>query len=373
MRGLAEGRPVCTTGNEHGVSLMNKTLAEIAELVGGTVHGDATVRITGLNGIREAGPTELTFVRDARYAPLLAESRAGAVLIASVPEGCAIPVVITPMPDLAFARLLQECEFEQLQHPPVGVHPSAVIGAGVTLGEGVRIDALVRIADGAAIGAGAVLYAGAYVGRNTQIGEGTVLYPGAVVREACAVGARCILHANCSVGSDGFGFAPLGGRWAKIPQVGRVVIEDDCEIGSNTTIDRATFGTTRVRRGTKIDNQVQIGHNADIGEDCAIAGMAGIAGSAVIHRGVRIGAQAGVNGHITIGEGATIAARGGATGSVEPGKIVSGFPALEHHEARRVQVAQVRVPELIRRVKQLERQLAALEEQLHAQATDDSE
>jgi UDP-3-O-[3-hydroxymyristoyl] glucosamine N-acyltransferase len=352
---------------------MNKTLAEIAELVGGQVHGDASVRITGLNGIREASPNELTFVRDARYAPLLAESQAGAVLIAVLPEYCTIPAIITPMPDLAFARLLQECEFEQLQHPPVGVHPSAVLGEGVTLGEGVRIDAFVRIADGAQIAAGAILYAGVYIGRNAQIGADTILYPNAVVREECTIGAQCILHANSTIGTDGFGFAPLGGRWAKIPQVGRVVIEDDCEIGSNTTIDRATFGVTRVRRGTKIDNQVQIGHNADIGEDCAIAGMAGIAGSAVIKNSVRIGAQAGVNGHITIGEGATIAARGGATGSVDPGKIVSGFPALDHKEARRVQVAQVRVPELIRRVKQLERQLAALEGTLHAQATDHSE
>lgn len=167
---------------------MNKTLAEIAELVGGQVHGDASLRITGLNGIREAGPTELTFVRDARYAPLLAESQAGAVLIAVLPDGCAIPAVVTPMPDLAFARLLQECEFEQLQHPPVGVHPSAVVGEGVALGDGVRIDAFVRIADGARIGTDTVLYAGAYVGRNADIGAESILYPSAVVREECSVG-----------------------------------------------------------------------------------------------------------------------------------------------------------------------------------------
>ena len=352
---------------------MNLTLAEIAEQVGGRVHGDATVRITGLNGIREAGPGEITFVRDGRYAPLLMESGASAVLIAEVPEGCAIPCVLTPMPDLAFARLLQMCEFEQLQHPPAGVHPAAVIGDGVTLGNGVHIDAFVRIADGAHIGDGAILYAGVYIGRNARVGEGSLLYPNAVVREECALGARCILHANSTIGTDGFGFAPLDGKWAKIPQVGRVIVEDDCEIGSNTTIDRATFGITRVRRGTKIDNQVQIGHNADIGEHCAIAGMAGIAGSAIIKSGVRIGAQAGVNGHITIGDGATIAARGGATNSVAPGKIVAGFPAVEHGEWRRAHVAQQRVPELLRRVKQLERQLQSLEGKLDAQATHDRE
>lgn len=352
---------------------MDMTLAEIADQVGGQVHGDPAVRITGVNGIREAEPGDITFVRDGRYAPLLAESKASAVLIAELPEACAMPAVLTPMPDLAFARLLQMCEFDQLQHPPVGRHETAVIGEGVLLGKDVRIDAFVRIADGAIICDGAVLYAGAYVGRNTSIGQESILYPNAVVREECAIGARCILHANCTIGTDGFGFAPLDGKWAKIPQVGRVIIEDDCEIGSNTTIDRATFGVTRVRRGTKIDNQVQVGHNAQIGEDCAIAGMAGIAGSAVIESSVRIGAQAGVNGHITIGTGATLAARGGATNSVPPGKIVAGFPATDLQESRRILVAQHRVPELLRRVKHLERQLQALEEKLDAQATHHSE
>lgn len=343
---------------------MNMTVGEIAEQVGGRVHGDASVRITGVNGIKEAEPGELTFVRDGRYAPLLAESRASAVLIAEAPADLAIPAILTPMPDLAFARILQLCEFEQLQHPPVGVDKQAVVSESAVLGKDVRIDALARIADGAVLGDGVVVYAGAYVGRNARIGAETVLYPNAVVREACELGARCILHANSTIGTDGFGFALLDGRWAKIPQVGRVIVGDDCEIGSNTTIDRATFGVTRVGAGTKIDNQVQIGHNAAIGENCAIAGMAGIAGSAVLENGVRVGAQAGINGHINIGEGATIAARGGAVGPVPAGKIVSGFPATEHEQWRRTQVAQARVPELLRRVKQLERQLERLEKQL---------
>lgn len=345
---------------------MNKTLAEIAALVGGKVHGDPELRITGVNGLKEAGAGDISFVRDGKYAALVKECRASAVFIAEPPADCTIACVLTPMPDLAFARLLQQCEFEQLQHPPVGVHPSAVIDPGATLGKEVHIDALARVAEGAQIGDGAILYAGAYVGRNARIGAGTILYPNAVVREECHIGARCILHANSTIGTDGFGFAFLDGQWAKIPQIGNVVVEDDCEIGSNTTIDRATFGTTWVRRGTKIDNQVQIGHNADIGENCALAGMAGIAGSAVLRQGVRVGAQAGVNGHITIGEGATVAARGGATNSVAPGAIVAGFPAADIQEWRRTHVAQQRVPELLRRVKQLERQLQALEEKSNA-------
>jgi len=346
------------------------TVGEIAALVGGVVHGDATVRITGVNGIKEAQPGEITFVRDGRYAPLLAESRASAVIMSAPPEGIAIPVVLSQMPDLAFAQVLQLCEFEQTQPPPPGVHPLAVLGENVSLGKDVRIDAFVRVADNVVLGDGVTLYAGCYIGHGSRIGAGSVLHANVVLRELTEIGERCMLHAGCIIGSDGFGFANMGGRWMKIPQVGRVVIGDDVEIGSNTTIDRATFGVTLIKRGTKIDNLVQIGHNCQIGEDCAIAGMAGVAGSAVLEDRVRIGAGGGVNGHITIGEGATVAAYGGATKSVAPGLIVSGFPAIEHNEERRAIVARLRVPELIRRMKQLERQVAALEEKLDAEAKD---
>lgn len=342
---------------------MKCTVAEIAQMVGGTVRGDASVVITGVNGVEEAGPGDLCFIRGARYLPKLTESGASAVLIREAPEGLAIPAIEVPSPDAAFGLVLKHCETLTRRHPE-GIHPSAILHDTVSVGAGVAVGACAVIEAGVRLEDGVVVYPGAYIGRDTHIGQGTLIYPNVTIREETVIGARCILHAGAAIGSDGFGFVPLDGRWTKIPQVGRVVIGDDVEVGSNTAIDRATFGETRIGRGTKIDNLVQIGHNVTIGEHCALAGMAGIAGSATLEDAVQVGASAGVKGHITVGHGATVAARGGVVKSVEPGSVVSGFPAYSHEEERRVLVAQRRVPELIRRVRSLERALDALREQL---------
>lgn len=345
------------------------TLAQIADLTGGVLQGDGALEISGVNGIEEAQPGELVFVRDAKYAALLATTNASAVLIKELPEGCTLPAVLVPHPDIAFLQVLKH--FEQAQtHHPQGLHPSAVVEPSARLGVNVSLGAHVCIEADAVIGDNSVLYAGVYIGRGSSVGEGSILYPNTVVREHCTLGARCILHAGAIVGSDGFGFAPMGGQWIKVPQIGRVVIGDDVEIGSATTIDRATFGETRIGTGTKIDNLCMVGHNVQIGEHCAIAGTVGIAGSAKIGNGVRIGASSGIAGHITIGDGATVAARAGVTSSVEPGAIVSGFPAIGHAEHRRVMVGQRRVPELLRRVKEMERHIQALEDKLNGESAD---
>jgi len=343
---------------------MNLTVNEIAAMIGGTVHGDGTTAITGVNGIEEAGEGDLIFVRDAKYAALLSESKASAVLIADVPDPCPMPAIQVGAPDLAFAQILQSIDTEQTHHPD-GIDPAARVHAEATIGEGVGVGANATIEAGAQLGEGVKVYAGAFVGRDAALGAGTVVYPNAVIREGCRIGARCVIHSGAIIGSDGFGFAPLGGQWAKIPQVGIVVLGDDVEVGSCTCIDRATFGETVVGAGTKIDNLVQVGHNVRIGEHCAIAGTTGIAGSARIGNGVRIGASSGIIGHIEIGDNATVAARSGVTNSIEPGRVVSGFPAIDHSEQRRLMVGQRRVPDLLRRVKQLERKLAALEDQQH--------
>lgn len=343
---------------------MEMTVGEIASLVGGKLVGDPEVRIHGVNGIKEARSGELTFVRAARYMPFLADTQASAVLLHEPVEGCAIPMIIVAHPDLAFAQVLQRCEQVQLIHPS-GIHPSAVIDPEVQLGVNVAIDAHVRIAGDTVIGDRVVIYAGCYIGRRVHIGDDTVLFPNVVLREDTQIGARCVLHAGAVIGSDGFGFAPMGGQWMKIPQVGRVVIEDDVEIGSNSAIDRATFGETRVRRGTKIDNLVQIGHNTVIGEHCALAGMSGVAGSVNMGNGVRVGAAAGISGHIDIGDGVTLGARAGVYKSIGAGKAVSGYPAMDHDLFRRVTAAQKQLPEMLRRMRALEHQVRALEEQLH--------
>lgn len=342
---------------------MNMTVGAIAALVGGQVSGDPDVQITGVNGVEEAATGDLCFVRSAQYLPHLANSHASAVLIQEAPADLAIPAILVPKPDLAFAMVLKYCETQQLHHPS-GIHPAAVIDPTATLGQQVAVGACAVIEADARIADGAIIYPGVYVGRAVEIGAGSIIYPNVTLREETLVGAGCIIHAGATLGSDGFGYAQLQGAWMKIPQVGRVVLEDDVEIGSCTSIDRATFGETRIGKGTKIDNLVQIGHNVRIGEHCALAGMVGVAGSAILKDRVQVGASAGIKGHLTVGEGATVAARSGVIKSVEPGSIVSGFPAIDHQEERRVMVAQRRTPELVRRVRLLERELEALKDQL---------
>ena len=347
---------------------MNMTLGEIAALVGGTLHGDPELRITGLNGIREAQPGELSFVRGGKYLKYVAQTKASAVLVHDRPAHCPPAAIVVSEPDLAFAQLLQCIEKQHVTHPK-GIHPTAVVADSATLGKDVALDAFVRIEEQAVLGDGVVIYAGCYIGRNVKIGPGTILYPNVTIREETEIGARGIVHAGVCLGSDGFGFAPLGGQWVKIPQIGRVIIGDDVEIGSNTAIDRATFGTTQIGQGVKIDNLVQVGHNCEIGDHTVIAGKTGIAGSTTIGKHVRIGPSAGINGHIEIGDGATVGGRAGVTKSVEAGKIVSGFPAMDHNEERRVLVAQQRVPQLLRRVRDLEQRIEALEQIINEQTT----
>ncbi len=342
---------------------MNMTVGDIAVMVGGTVSGDASVMITGLNGVDEAGSGDLCFCRNLRYLPKLVASKASAVLIQEAPEGLAMSAIIVSQPDLAFAMVLKHCETLFLHHPK-GIHASAVIHSEATLGADVAVGACAIIEAGANLADGVIVYAGSYIGRDVKIGHGTIVYPNVTIREETEIGRHCIIHAGATIASDGFGYAPMDGTWMKIPQVGRVVLGDDVEIGSGTCIDRATFGVTRVGTGTKIDNLVQVGHNVQIGEHCALAGMVGVAGSAELKDRVQVGATGAIKGHLTVGEGATVAARSGVVRSVEPGATVSGFPAIAHHEELRVIVAQRRLPELIRRIKVLERELEAVKEQL---------
>ena len=344
---------------------MDKSVAEIAELVGGAIVGDAGIRITGVNGIRQAGSGDLSFVGSRQYVPYVETTAASALLVS---EGVACQdktVIRVNDPYKAFIQVIQQCVDHGAAHPFEGIHDSAVIGRDVTLGEGVAIDAHVRIADDARLGDGVVVYAGVYIGRAVSVGAETVIYPNVVLREGVTVGARCILHAGVVLGSDGFGFAPVDGAWFKVPQVGTVVIGDDVEIGANSAVDRATFGSTVVGRGTKIDNLVQIGHNVEIGEDCVVSGMTGIAGSTTVGHHVTIGAQAGIGDHIEVGDGATIAGRAGVVTSVKPGAVVSGFPAMDHQAQLRILAAMRRLPDTRQRVRQLERRVRELEEQLH--------
>ncbi len=339
---------------------MDLTVAEIARLVDGVVVGNDAVRITGVNGIREAANGDISFIGSAKYLKHLATTRAAAILVERGCTGSDRPLIQVDDPYRAFVVVLSRLELETRLHPR-GIHPGAIISDRAAIGADAGIDALVRIEDDAVIGDRAVLYSGVYIGRGVHIGADTVLYPNVVVRDRVRIGDRCIIHGNATLGSDGFGFAPVAGRQVKIPQVGTVIVGDDVEIGANTAIDRATCGETVIGNGTKIDNLVQVGHNVRIGEHCAISGGVAIAGSATIGNRVTIGGLTGIAGHIEIGDGATIAARSGVTKSIPAGALVSGFPAEDHHTMRRFLAAQKHLPGALRRIRELEERIRQLE------------
>jgi len=349
---------------------MDKSLQEITGLVGGALAGDSTVRITGVNGIKQAGPHELTFLAHSHYRSYLETTKAGAILV--TPD-IAVPgknLIHVADPYVALTAVLQLVEEETLRHP-VGRHPSAVVAPGVRLGADVALDAHTVVCEGSEVGDRVVLYAGVYVGRNCVIGPDTVIYPNVVLREGTRVGARCIIHSGTVLGSDGFGFVFTEGRQMKIPQVGTVVLDDDVEVGANSAVDRAAVGTTTIGQGTKIDNLVQIGHNVRIGKHCVISGQTGIAGSATLGNYVALGARAGIAGHIEVGDGVMVGALAGVTKSHPAKKIVSGFPAKDHEEEKRIQAALRSLPALLRRVRDLEKRVEELEGPVNGTTEDD--
>jgi UDP-3-O-[3-hydroxymyristoyl] glucosamine N-acyltransferase len=339
---------------------MNATLGEIAALVGGALQGDASLRVTGLNSIREAREGDLTFVSDARYLRYVDSTRAAAILVTPEVASASRPVIHVADPYAAMTFVQTHFGGGERRRPR-GIHPSAVIGEGVNLGEGVGIDAFVRIEEGCVIGAGTVLYSGVQVGQGATLGPDCLLYANATLYDRTVLGARCVIHSGAVIGADGFGFTFTDGRHAKIPQLGNVVLGDDVEVGALSAIDRATFGSTAVGGGTKIDNLVQIGHNVQIGKHCIICGNVGIAGSAILGDYVTVGAAAGINGHVEIGDRAIIAANSGVTKSVKPGTVVYGFPATGHEEGKRMHAALRSLPEALRRLRQLEQRIERVE------------
>ena len=348
---------------------MDATLAEIAQWVDGRVDGPDTVPITGVNALHEAGPADIAFVSEPSYWSAAASSKAGALLVSEdFPKG-AIPLVRVANPRAAMAELLSRVEAERRQ-PPGNIHPAAVISPNVTIGQRVSVDANVRICSGTVIGDDTVIYANSYIGNDCVIGPECCIYSNVTVRERVTIGARCIVHPGAVLGSDGFGFTEVDGARQKIPQVGTVMLGDDVEIGANTCVDRATMGTTFIDDGTKVDNLCQIGHNCRIGKHCTISGMTGLSGSTTLGDRVTVGANAGFGGHLEVGDGAIIGGRAGVTKSVPAGATVSGFPAVAHEQSQRTLAGMRRVPEALKRLRALERQVAELERELHGAPED---
>ncbi|HSU14363.1 UDP-3-O-(3-hydroxymyristoyl)glucosamine N-acyltransferase [Longimicrobium sp.] len=331
------------------------TIAEVARVADGEVEGDPGLTVRGVKPLDEAGPGDLSFVAEPRYFPYIAASQARALLVA---RGSDAPVegrtvIRVDDPRRALARILAALHPEE--RPAPGVHPTAVVGEGVEIDPTATVGAYAVIGDGSVIGARARISAHVVVGRGCRVDADALIHPHVTLYDGVSVGERSVIHSGARLGSDGFGFVPEGGRLVKVPQVGGCRIEADVEVGANTTIDRGSIGDTVVGRGTKIDNLVQIGHNCRIGRSVVIVSQAGISGSTKVGDGAVLGGQSGFQGHIEVGAGARIGAQAGVTASVAPGETVSGYPARPHREALRVQAATFKLPELMRRVKELER------------------
>jgi len=342
---------------------MQKTLNELAQIVGGRVAGDGNIVITGASGIKEAVAGDITFLANPKYGSLLDKTSASAVVVSDGTQSSAKPLILVDNPSLAFVKIISLIIPDQSSHPQ-GIAPTALIGKNVSLGKGVSIGPYAVIGDNVEIGDKTIIYAGCFIGHGTKIGGHTLIYANVSIRERITIGSQVIIHSGAVIGSDGFGFVTVKGAHHKIPQVGTVEIGDNVEIGANTAIDRARFGKTIIGAGTKIDNLVQIAHNVVIGENALIVAQAGVSGSATLGNNVILGGQAGLVGHINIGDNAIVTAQSGVAKSVPADTMVSGYPARPFMTTQRVNASMQNLPKLFESVKALKIKVQELEARL---------
>jgi UDP-3-O-[3-hydroxymyristoyl] glucosamine N-acyltransferase len=339
------------------------TLAELAALVGGELIGDGTIEV---NGVSPIDPSEriqashVTLAESEQYFVKAHASDAAAIVVSFDAPASKKPLIRVKKTTLALAKML--AIFHPVAKPAAGVHPTAFVGSGVTLGESVHVGANAVVKDGVSIGDRSVVDAGAVVGERVTIGADCVVHSNATLYRDIRLGNRVIVHSGTVIGSDGFGYTQDGTTRVKIPQVGTVVIEDDVEIGANVAIDRSTLGETVIRRGTKIDNLVQIAHNVVIGENTVVCGLVGISGSVTIGDNVTLAGQVGLADHVSIGANATIGAQSGVTKNLEGGHYYLGSPAVPIGQASRQYAVIANLPELSKRVRELERELERLKD-----------
>ena len=338
---------------------LTKTIQELAEYLGGTVRGNGTGRITGLAPLEAAGPDKITFLANPKYASKVADTGAGAVLMTPGSENYGRVVIEVENPYLSFAKLLTL--FYVQPHVPCGVMPEACIGVSVNFGEDVSVYPGAIVGNNVTIGDRCVIHPGAVLYEGVTIGDNTVIHANVVIRERCRIGRNCIIQPGAVIGSDGFGYAPDGRGYYPIPQIGSVVLEDDVEIGANTCIDRAALDVTLIRRGTKLDNLVQVAHNCQIGEDCMIVSQVGISGSTKIGNHVTLAGQVGIAGHLTIGDNVMVGAQSGVPGSLPANSGYSGTPVLPHKQWLKSMAVVAGLPNLKKTVITLEKRIATLE------------
>ncbi len=337
------------------------TLTEIAQILGCPPPTGEPLNVTGITALSDATATELSYVGSDAFTRELGNCKAAALIVqqnVKLPPTWTKPVLLVTDAELAVAKVLAHFA-PPVPRPPAGIDALAHVDATAVLGEGVAIGAFVFVGQRVRIGARSVIHPGVYIGDDTTLGENCELFPNVTIRERISIGNRVILHAGCVIGTDGFGYRWDGKQQAKIPQIGTVIIEDDVEIGSNSCVDRAKFSTTRVGRGTKIDNLVQVGHNVQIGQHCILAGQVGLAGTSKLGNGAVMGGQSSVRDHVTVGEGSMIAGTSGVTDDVPPHSIYSGTPALPHRQSLREHKALRRLPDLLVQLKALQDEIEA--------------
>jgi UDP-3-O-[3-hydroxymyristoyl] glucosamine N-acyltransferase len=317
------------------------TLKDLAQAIDAELIGDGSLVISGANTLEDAGPEQVSFLSNPKYAPQLEQTKAAAVVVSKSTTSAHVALLKAADPYYAFSRAVVMLHGYR-KHPHQGVSPRANVDPTAT------------------IGAGTIVYPGVFIGPRTRVGSNCIIYPNAVIYDDCVIGDRVIIHANATIGNDGYGFATHKGAHHKIPQVGNVVLGDDVEVGSNVTVDRAALGSTRIGAGSKIGPLVTIGHNVQIGEHALIVAQVGIAGSATVGHHVTMAGQAGIAGHINIGNNVIIGAQSGVTSNVPDQTTLLGSPAMPIRQTRRVTAVYVQLPELLNRVKQLEQQVEEL-------------
>lgn len=336
---------------------MTFNAAQIAAIINGKVEGDNNAAVSSFGKIEEATAGQLSFLANPKYEDYIYDTKASIIIIN---ESLVLKQAVTPtlirVPDAytAFAALLTKYQ-EMMQQQLNGIEEPSFIAKSASYGENVYIGAFAYIGEKSKIGNNTKIYPGSYIGNNVTIGDNSVIHPGVKIYNDCVIGNHVSIHAGTVIGSDGFGFAPQAdGSFKKVPQLGNVVIQDYVEVGANATIDRATIGSTLIKSGAKLDNLIQIAHNVEVGHSTVIAAQAGVSGSTKLGNGVMIGGQAGIVGHIHLGDGAKVNAQSGVSKSVEAGKAVTGSPAYDYTSALRSQAVNRRLPDLEKKIKELE-------------------
>ena len=333
---------------------MEKSLRELAELVEGKIEGDGRVKVKGVAKVEEAKKGEITLAVSEKFLHKARQSQASAVIVPLGVKDFSKPVIQVKNPRLAFAQVLEL--FVPQPPRPSGIHSTVLIGVNVEMGKDVTMGPYTVLSDGVKLADNVYISSEVYLGNNVRIGKGSFIHPRVTILDNTIVGEKVIIHSGTVIGSDGFGFAKKeDGSYYKIPQVGKVVIEDEVEIGANVAIDRATIGETRIGSGCKIDNLVHIAHNVTLGRNVAIVGLVGISGSSTIGDGVILAGQAGVTDHVRIGNNTIVAAKSGVTKNIGPNQFVSGFPARPHSKQKRVKAIINQLPRLLERVRKLEK------------------